>query len=112
MGQKVKREWGEYIVLESGPRYKIKRITVIPGKKSSVQMHYHRAEHWVIVKGAARVMCGDKINILGENENAYIPHGEKHCLENPGKIPLEVIEVQSGEYLEEDDIVRYEITHS
>lgn len=89
----------------------MKRITVNPGAKLSLQMHHHRAEHWIVVKGVARVTCGDKIFELQENQSTFIPLGEKHRLENPGKEPLEIIEVQSGSYLSEDDIVRFEDTY-
>jgi len=100
------RPWGSYTVLEQGPRYKIKRIVVNPGEKLSIQKHYHRSEHWVVIKGTARVMLGDKEIYIHENESAYVPKSTLHRLENPGKIPLEIIEVQNGEYVEEDDIVR------
>ncbi len=102
------RPWGSYTVLEEGPRYKIKRIVVNPGASLSLQMHYHRSEHWVVVRGTARVTIGDKEHFLHENESVFVPKSTKHRLENPGKIPLEIIEVQNGEYLGEDDIVRFE----
>lgn len=102
----VYRPWGSYTVLEEQPRYKIKRITVNPGAKLSLQMHHHRSEHWVVVKGTAEVTCGDKIFLVHENESTYISAGQKHRLENSGVIPLELIEVQNGSYLGEDDIVR------
>jgi mannose-1-phosphate guanylyltransferase/mannose-6-phosphate isomerase len=102
----VYRPWGEYTVLEEGQRYKIKRIVVKPGAKLSLQMHYHRSEHWVVVKGTAKVTIGDKVMYIHENESAYVPKSTPHRLENPGKIPLEIIEVQNGEYVGEDDIVR------
>jgi len=86
----------------------VKRIVVEPGASLSLQMHYHRAEHWIVVRGTARVTCGEKTFLLSENESTYIPIGMKHRLENPGKVPLEIIEVQSGAYLGEDDIVRFE----
>lgn len=105
--REVKRPWGAYDSLCEGPRYQIKRITVKPGASLSTQMHHHRAEHWVVVSGTARVRCGGRHYLLTENQSTYIPLGEVHSLENPGKIPLEVIEVQSGAYLGEDDIVRY-----
>ena len=98
--------WGEYTVLEEGPRYKIKRIVVKPGAKLSLQMHHHRSEHWVVVKGTAKVTIGAKVMYIQENESAYVPKSTPHRLENPGKIPLEIIEVQNGEYVGEDDIVR------
>ncbi|MBV6517733.1 MAG: mannose-1-phosphate guanylyltransferase/mannose-6-phosphate isomerase [Candidatus Brocadia sp.] len=102
------RPWGNYTVLENGPRYKIKRIVVNPNEKLSLQMHYHRSEHWVVVKGSAKVTTGGKESFIHENESAYIPKSTMHRLENPGKIPLEIIEVQNGEYLGEDDIVRFD----
>ncbi|MDN0084254.1 mannose-1-phosphate guanylyltransferase/mannose-6-phosphate isomerase [Crenobacter sp. SG2305] len=104
----VYRPWGCYDSIDSGERYQVKRITVNPGAKLSVQMHHHRAEHWVVVSGTARVLNGDKEVLLTENQSIYIPVGVVHALENPGKIPLELIEVQSGAYLGEDDIVRFE----
>ncbi|AFK22449.1 mannose-1-phosphate guanylyltransferase/mannose-6-phosphate isomerase [Pyrococcus sp. ST04] len=100
------RPWGSYTVLEEGERYKIKRITVLPGKKLSLQLHYHRSEHWVVVRGTAKVRVGDKEFILRPGESTFIPAGVVHRLENPGKVVLEVIETQIGEYLGEDDIVR------
>jgi mannose-1-phosphate guanylyltransferase/mannose-6-phosphate isomerase len=102
----VYRPWGSYTVLEEQPRYKIKRITVNPGAKLSLQMHHHRSEHWVVVKGTAKVTCGDKAFLVHENESTYISAGQHHRLENDGVIPLELIEVQNGSYLGEDDIVR------
>jgi mannose-1-phosphate guanylyltransferase/mannose-6-phosphate isomerase len=102
----VYRPWGSYTVLEEQPRYKIKRITVNPGAKLSLQMHHHRSEHWVVVKGTAKVTCGDKVFLVHENESTYISAGQNHRLENDGVIPLELIEVQNGSYLGEDDIVR------
>lgn len=104
----VYRPWGTYTVLEEQPRYKIKRITVNPGAKLSLQMHHHRSEHWVVVKGTAKVTCDDKVFLVRENESTYISAGNKHRLENEGVIPLELIEVQNGSYLGEDDIVRYD----
>jgi len=104
----VYRPWGSYEGIDAGPRFQVKRLTVKPGARLSLQMHHHRAEHWVVVKGTARVTCGDNIFNLHENESTYIPIGETHRLENPGNIPLEVIEIQSGSYLGEDDIVRFE----
>jgi mannose-1-phosphate guanylyltransferase len=94
--------------IDAGDRYQVKRITVKPGEGLSVQMHHHRAEHWVVVAGTAKVTIDGEIKLLGENESIYIPLGATHCLENPGKIPLDLIEVRSGSYLEEDDIVRFE----
>jgi len=102
------RPWGSYTVLEEGDRYKIKRLTVLPGKKLSLQMHYHRSEHWVVVRGTAKVIVGDKETLLQPGESTFIPAGVKHRLENPGKVVLEVIETQIGEYLGEDDIVRFD----
>jgi len=104
----VYRPWGSYTVLEEQPRYKIKRITVKPGAKLSLQMHHHRSEHWVVVKGTAKVTCDDKVFLVRENESTYISAGHKHRLENDGVIPLELIEVQNGSYLGEDDIVRFD----
>ena len=106
--REVYRPWGKYDSIDSGDRYQAKRITVKPGAKLSVQMHHHRAEHWVVVSGTAKVTNGEKTFILSENESTYIPVGVIHALENPGKVPLEMIEVQSGSYLGEDDIVRFE----
>ncbi|MNF76552.1 Alginate biosynthesis protein AlgA [compost metagenome] len=106
--RKVYRPWGAYDSIDHGPRYQVKRITVAPGQKLSVQMHHHRAEHWIVVTGTAKVSIGDKQVLLSENQSTYIPVGVIHALENPGKIQLEMIEVQSGAYLGEDDIVRFE----
>jgi mannose-1-phosphate guanylyltransferase/mannose-6-phosphate isomerase len=106
--RKVHRPWGWYDGIDSGERFQVKRIVVRPGATLSLQMHHHRAEHWVVVRGTAKVTRGDEILLLGENESTYIPLGVKHRLENPGQIPLEIIEVQSGSYLGEDDIVRFE----
>ncbi len=105
---KVYRPWGSYEGLVSGERFQVKLITVKPGARLSVQMHHHRAEHWIIVKGTAKVQRGDETILLTENQSTFIPLGTVHSLENPGKIPLELIEVQSGSYLGEDDIVRLE----
>lgn len=104
----VHRPWGSYTTLESGERFQIKRITVNPGARLSLQMHHHRHEHWVVVKGMAKVTNGEKVILLDENKSTYITAGQKHRLENPGTIPLELIEVQIGSYLGEDDIVRYD----
>lgn len=104
--KEVYRPWGVYESIDSGSRYQVKRITVQPGAKLSLQMHHHRAEHWIVVSGTAQVTNGDKTYLVTENQSTYIPIGQKHMLENPGKIPLDLIEVQSGAYLEEDDIVR------
>ena len=108
MHRKVYRPWGSYEGIDSGARFQVKRLSVKPGAQLSLQKHHHRAEHWIVVKGTARVTCGERVFNLHENESTYIPMGEKHRLENPGNIPLEVIEVQSGSYLGEDDIVRFE----
>ena len=105
---KVYRPWGCYEGIDIGDRFQVKRITVNPGGKLSLQMHHHRAEHWIVVSGTARVTCGDTVSLLTENESTYIPIGMNHRLENPGKLPLHLIEVQSGSYLGEDDIVRFE----
>ena len=106
--REVYRPWGKYDSIDNGDRYQVKRITVNPGAKLSVQMHHHRAEHWIVVSGMARVTNDDKTFLLSENESTYIPIGVVHALENPGKLPLELIEVQSGSYLGEDDIVRFQ----
>jgi mannose-1-phosphate guanylyltransferase/mannose-6-phosphate isomerase len=106
--RKVYRPWGSYDGVDSGERFQVKRIVVKPGAALSLQMHHHRAEHWIVVSGSARVTCDDRVFILGENQSTYIPLGSRHRLENPGKMPLELIEVQSGSYLGEDDIVRFE----
>ncbi|BCG64086.1 MAG: mannose-1-phosphate guanylyltransferasemannose-6-phosphate isomerase [Methyloprofundus sp.] len=106
--RKVYRPWGHYDSVDEGERHKTKRIVVKPGAKLSVQKHHHRAEHWVVVKGTALVSKGEEQILLSENESTYIPLGVVHCLENPGVIPLEMVEVQSGSYLGEDDIVRFE----
>ncbi|WP_218418602.1 mannose-1-phosphate guanylyltransferase/mannose-6-phosphate isomerase [Alteromonas lipotrueae] len=105
--REVYRPWGSYDSIDSGSRFQVKRITVKPGEKLSVQMHHHRAEHWIVVSGTANVTIDDKTTLVAENESVYIPIGSVHALENPGKIPLELIEVQSGAYLGEDDIVRF-----
>ncbi|VWM19944.1 mannose-1-phosphate guanylyltransferase [Burkholderia lata] len=104
----VHRPWGTYTVLEEGPRFKIKRIVVKPGASLSLQMHHHRSEHWIVVSGMAKVVNGEKELFVSTNESTYIPAGHKHRLENPGVVDLVMIEVQSGEYLGEDDIVRFE----
>ena len=108
LNREVYRPWGKFDAIDKGKRYKVKRITVNPGAKLSVQMHHHRAEHWVVVSGTAKVTNGEKVFLLSENESTYIPIGVVHALENPGKVELELIEVQSGRYLEEDDIVRFD----
>jgi mannose-1-phosphate guanylyltransferase/mannose-6-phosphate isomerase len=102
----VHRPWGSYEGLAHGPRYQVKRILVKPGASLSLQKHHHRAEHWVVVKGTALIVRGDESLLLSENQSTYIPLGVVHRLENPGKIDLEIVEVQSGSYLGEDDIVR------
>lgn len=109
--RKVHRPWGWYDSIDSGERFQVKRIVVYPGAQLSLQMHHHRAEHWIVVKGTAQVTNGDKVFLLGENESTFIPLGHIHRLANPGKMPLEIIEVQSGSYLGEDDIVRFEDTY-
>lgn len=106
--RKAFRPWGNYDCLDNGHRFQVKRIMVKPGESTSMQKHLHRAEHWIVVSGTAEVTCGDKTFMLPENEAAYIPLGEKHRLRNPGKVPLEIIEVQSGSYLGEDDIQRFD----
>ena len=106
--RKVYRPWGWYDGIDLGERFQVKRIQVNPGAAISLQMHHHRAEHWVVVKGTAKVTRGDEVILVSENESTYIPLGTVHRLENPGKMPLEIIEVQSGSYLGEDDIVRFE----
>lgn len=109
--RKVHRPWGWYDSIDEGVRFKVKRIQVNPGESLSLQRHQQRAEHWVVVKGTAEVICGDKTITLIENQSTYIPLGEVHRLSNPGTIPLEIIEVQSGDYLGEDDIERFEDTY-
>lgn len=106
--RRIFRPWGSYDTVDAGERFQVKRIIVHPGAQLSLQMHHHRAEHWVVVSGTARVTCGDKSFLLRENESTFIPQGATHRLENPGTIPLHLIEVQSGSYLGEDDIVRFE----
>lgn len=106
--RKVHRPWGWYDSIDEAERFKVKRILVKPGASLSLQMHHHRAEHWIVVRGTAEVTCGDRVTLISENQSTYIPLGERHRLANPGRIPLEIIEVQSGSYLEEDDIVRYD----
>jgi mannose-1-phosphate guanylyltransferase/mannose-6-phosphate isomerase len=109
--RKVHRPWGWYDSIDEGERFKVKRIQVKPGASLSLQKHHHRAEHWIVVKGTAEITNGDKVLMLTENQSTYIPLGEVHRLANPGSIPLEIIEVQSGGYLGEDDIVRFEDTY-
>jgi mannose-6-phosphate isomerase-like protein (cupin superfamily) len=108
---RVYRPWGFYESLISGDRFQVKRIVVNPGQKLSLQKHFHRAEHWVVVNGSALVTCDDTEKLVRENESIYLPLGCVHRLENPGKIPLTLIEVQSGAYLGEDDIVRIDDTY-
>lgn len=109
--RKVHRPWGWYDSIDNGDRFQVKRIMVHPGASLSLQMHHHRAEHWIVVSGTAEVTCGDKKLLLTENQSTYIPLGAVHRLANPGKVELEIIEVQSGSYLGEDDIVRFEDTY-
>ena len=109
--RKVHRPWGWYDSIDNGPRHQVKRIMVKPGASLSLQMHHHRAEHWIVVSGTAEVTNGDQVILLAENQSTYIPLGQTHRLANPGKVPLEIIEVQSGSYLGEDDIVRFEDTY-
>ncbi len=109
--RKVHRPWGWYDSIDAGPRFQVKRIMVKPGASLSLQMHHHRAEHWVVVSGTAEVTNGEQVIMLSENQSTYIPLGQTHRLANPGKVPLEIIEVQSGSYLGEDDIVRFEDTY-
>jgi mannose-1-phosphate guanylyltransferase/mannose-6-phosphate isomerase len=106
--RKIYRPWGYYDSIDAGSRFQVKRIVVNPGAALSLQMHHHRAEHWVVVRGTARVTRGDNTYLVSENESTFIPLGTKHRLENPGKMPLEMIEIQSGAYLDEDDIVRFD----
>lgn len=107
----IYRPWGDYESIDEGHRFKVKRITVKPGEKLSLQMHYHRAEHWVVVKGTALVECNGEEMLLTENQSTYIPIGATHRLSNPGKQPLELVEIQSGTYVGEDDIVRFKDTY-
>ncbi|MBB5884863.1 mannose-1-phosphate guanylyltransferase/mannose-6-phosphate isomerase [Xanthomonas sp. LMG 8992] len=109
--RKVYRPWGAYDSIDNGQRFQVKRITVKPGATLSLQMHHHRAEHWIVVSGTAEVTRGEEVLLLTENQSTYIPLGVTHRLKNPGKLPLELIEVQSGSYLGEDDIVRFEDTY-
>jgi mannose-1-phosphate guanylyltransferase/mannose-6-phosphate isomerase len=109
--RKVHRPWGWYDSIDMGERFQVKRILVKPGASLSLQKHHHRAEHWVVVSGTAEVTNGEQVILLSENQSTYIPLGQVHRLANPGKVPLEIIEVQSGSYLGEDDIVRYEDTY-
>ncbi|MDP9083133.1 MAG: mannose-1-phosphate guanylyltransferase/mannose-6-phosphate isomerase [Pseudomonadota bacterium] len=106
--REVFRPWGSYDSIDNGERFQVKRLSVKPGGVLSLQMHHHRAEHWIVVQGTARITCNDKIFLLSENQSTYIPIGATHRIENPGKVPLHIVEVQSGSYLGEDDIVRFE----
>ena len=106
--REVYRPWGKYDSVDQGARYQVKRIFIRPGEQLSLQMHHHRAEHWIVVQGTARVVCGEEVHLLTENQSFYIPLGMKHSLENPGRIPLEVIEVRTGSYLNDDDIERFQ----
>ena len=106
--RRVHRPWGWYESTDAGDRFQVKRLMVKPGHKLSLQMHHHRAEHWVVVSGTARVTVGDTQTTISENQSTYIPLGEVHRLEKPGKVPLHIVEVQSGSYLGEDDIVRFD----
>lgn len=101
------RPWGSFTILEEGPGYKIKRIVVAPKHRLSLQMHYHRSEHWIVVSGTAKVVCGEAETVLSHNQSTFVPPCTRHRLENPGVIPLIIIEVQNGQYLGEDDIVRF-----
>jgi mannose-1-phosphate guanylyltransferase/mannose-6-phosphate isomerase len=106
--REVFRPWGSYDSLDNGERFQVKRLVVRPGGVLSLQMHHHRAEHWVVVSGTARITRGEESFLLEENQSTYIPIGVRHRIDNPGKIPVHIIEVQSGGYLGEDDIVRFE----
>ncbi len=106
--REVFRPWGSYDSVDDGERFQVKRLSVNPGGMLALQMHHHRAEHWIVVQGTARVTCGDKTFLLSENESTFVPIGARHRIENPGKVPLHIIEVRSGTYLGEDDIVRFE----
>ena len=106
--REVFRPWGSYDSIDNGDRFQVKRLVVKPGASMSLQLHHHRAEHWIVVTGTARITRGEETFLLGENESTYIPLGTKHRIENPGMVPLHIIEVQSGSYLGEDDIVRFE----
>ena len=108
---KTERTWGWYEVIDQGERFKVKNIEVKPGHRLSLQKHHHRTEHWIVVSGTAEVQLNDAKQLIGENLSTYVPLGCKHRLSNPGKIPLKIIEVQSGPYLEEDDIERLEDDH-
>ena len=105
--EQAERPWGTSMTLDQDEGYKIKKIALKPGQCLSLQMHYHRSEHWIVVSGSAKVTCGEEVRIVNVNESTFIPHGATHRLENPGVIPLVIIEVQSGEYLGEDDIFHF-----
>ncbi len=111
-GETETRPWGSFTTLESGNGYKIKRIEVNPGHRLSLQMHHHRSEHWIILSGTAKVTCGEKVELLEANQSTYVPQCSSHRLENPGVIKLVIIEVQNGEYLGEDDIIRFQDDYS
>jgi mannose-1-phosphate guanylyltransferase/mannose-6-phosphate isomerase len=111
LAREVFRPWGSYDSVDAGPRFQVKRLTIKPGAKLSLQKHAHRAEHWVVVKGTARITRDNEVFLLSENESTYIPVGAVHRIENPGSEPLQIIEVQSGGYLGEDDIVRLDDTY-
>jgi mannose-1-phosphate guanylyltransferase/mannose-6-phosphate isomerase len=106
--REVFRPWGSYDSIDNGERFQVKRLVVKPGASMSLQLHHHRAEHWIVVSGTAQITRGEETFLLGENESTYIPMGTKHRIANPGKVTLHIIEVQSGSYLGEDDIVRFE----
>ena len=106
--REVYRPWGKFDSVKQGDRFKVKQLTVKPGAKLSLQKHYHRAEHWIVVEGSAKVTIDDDVKIVAENQSVYIPLGAVHRMENPGKLPLTLIEVQTGSYFGEDDIIRYE----
>ncbi|MEL7182495.1 MAG: cupin domain-containing protein, partial [Pseudomonadota bacterium] len=108
----VHRPWGSYDSLEAGERFQVKRIHVHPGASLSLQSHHHRAEHWIVVSGTAKVTVDDDVKLVTENQSVYIPLGAVHRMENPGKVPMVLIEVQTGSYLGEDDIIRYEDIYS
>ena len=110
--ERVERPWGWYETIDEGDRFKIKNIEVSPGQSISLQFHYHRSEHWVVVSGSAKVTINDKISVLNEGESTFIPLGAKHRLENPGEKEMILIEVQIGKYLKEDDIIRYDDLYS
>jgi len=106
--REVFRPWGSYDSVDQGGRFQVKRLVVNPGATLSLQMHHHRAEHWIVVSGTAEITCDERVFLLSENQSTYIPVGAKHRIRNPGRVPLHIIEVQSGSYLGEDDIVRFE----